>query len=158
MITAVRARASWGKASIMYYEFHKSGFHTSASRVLRACGQAAIHHSALTPAPSPPGIVSEYPSPPDADGRRHPWRLKKSTGASRMGSGLSTEGETLCSCQQLPITTTQKNVPRSINSPKPVSPCLRCRELSCISTSSRLEAEMRFLDASQRVLASEQIW
>lgn len=61
--------------------------------MLRACGQAAIHHSALTPARSPPGIVSEYPSPQMRMAGAHPWRLE-STGASRMGSGQSAKGET----------------------------------------------------------------
>lgn len=57
----------------------------------------------MTPRPSPPGIVSEYPSPQMRMAGAHPWRLK-STGASRMASGQSTrlKARRALNRQQLP--------------------------------------------------------
>lgn len=48
-ITTTRARGVRGRATIMYSKFHESGFHAWASRVLRACRQAATHRSTLDP-------------------------------------------------------------------------------------------------------------
>ena len=45
----IHGRGVRGRAPIMYSKFHKSGFHAWASRVLRACRQAAIHRSAVNP-------------------------------------------------------------------------------------------------------------
>ena len=75
----------------------------------------------MTPRLSPPGIVSEYPSPQMRMAGAHPWRLE-SIGASRMGSGQSTclRATRAPSRQQLPDWYKRERYRGSSSSSKPV--------------------------------------
>ncbi len=77
---------------IMYSGFHKSGLQPG----LVVCSGRAdkprfiiVPSTLMTPGPSPPRIVGEYPSPQMRMTGALPWRLE-SAGASRMASGQST--------------------------------------------------------------------
>lgn len=78
----------------------------------------------MTPRPSPPGIVSEYPSPQMRMAGVNPWRLK-STGASRMASGQSTRprARRALSRQQLPDWNTRQRCRGSIVLSIPATSC-----------------------------------